>query len=411
MKTIKILLIGLSILTTMACKTKAPEKSIASSTDNIQTPDLTMIANNNRFAFDLYKKISLKPENMFYSPFSISAALGMTYTGSAGNTAKEIAGVLHFAANDASFYGNYKAYLASVGALNKDELNIYTANSLWAQADFKFEKEFIEIIRNHFSGEIKNVNFVKEAEKCRMEINQWVESKTNNKIKDLIQPGLIDDLTRLVLVNAIYFKAPWEMPFDERATKKMDFKTTETTMVSADFMTAENNYKYYAEDNFSAIEIPYTKGGLSMLIVLPKDNNSFVTLQKNISYADYVKINAGLAVKKVRLVLPKFKATSEFELSEVLKQMGMPEAFTDKADFSGMTGKKDLKISKVIHKAFIDVNEAGTEAAAATAVVIRIKSAPINVVEFKVDHPFMFLIKENTHGSILFAGNIYDPTK
>ncbi len=411
MKTLKIILAGLCIVSAMACKTKAPEKSITVTDNPVLTPDPAMLTNNNRFAFDLYKNIGQQPENMFFSPFSISAAMGMTYSGSKGNTEKQIAGVMHFAANDATFAANYKAYLALVGNLNNDVVSIYSANSFWGQMDFKFKKEFVEIVRNHFSGEIKNVNFVKEAEKCRVEINKWVESKTNNKITDLIQPGLIDDLTRLVLVNAIYFKAPWEMPFDEKATRKMDFKTTETTSVTADFMTAENNYKYYAEDDFAAIELPYAKGGLSMLIVLPKDNNSFAALQKNIENAVYVKINAGLAVKKVRVILPKFKATSEFELGKMLKEMGMPEAFTDAADFSGMTGKKDLKISKVIHKAFITVNEAGTEAAAATAVVIRVKSAPVNVVEFKADHPFMFIIKENTYGSILFAGNMYDPTK
>jgi serpin B len=318
---------------------------------------------------------------------------------------------MHYAANDAAFSGNYKAYLSSINNLNKDDVAIFTANSFWGQLDFKFKKEFVEIVQSHFSGEIKTVDYVKEAEKCRVEINNWVENKTNNKIKDLIQPGLIDDLTRLVLVNAIYFKAPWALPFDAKANKKMDFKTTATTSVQADFMVAENSYKYYTEDDLSAIEIPYAKGSLCMLIILPKDDAVFESLQKKFDNSICQKINAGLTMKQVRLLLPKFRATSEFELSEVLKTMGMPEAFTDKADFSGMTGKKDLKISKVVHKAFINVDEAGTEAAAATAVVIRVKSMPMNAGEFKADHPFMFIIKENTHGSILFAGNIYDPTK
>jgi serpin B len=411
MKAIKTLLISLTMIFAVACKTKAPEKSVATTTTNISKPDPSMIARNNQFAFDLYKNISQKPENLFYSPFSISAALGMTYTGSKGNTEKQIADVMNFAANDAAFYNNYQAYLHSINKLNNDTVSIYTANSFWAQVDFKFKKEFVEIIRNHFSGEIKNVDFIKEAEKCRLEINKWVEVKTNNKIENLIKPGLIDDLTRLVLVNAIYFKAPWEMPFNEKATKKMDFKTDETSVVSTDFMTAENNYKYYTEEDFSAIEIPYKKGSLSMLIILPSDNNSFKALNKNISNAVYDKINSALVIKKVKLTLPKFKATCEFELSDVLKSMGMQDAFTDKADFSGMTGKKDLKISKVVHKSFINVDEAGTEAAAATAVIIRIKSVPMNVVEFKADHPFMFIIRENTGGSILFAGNVYNPTK
>jgi serpin B len=340
MKTIKLLIIGLSIISFVSCKTKTQEKSAASIPTAILNPDPSLINNNNSFAFDLHKNISQKPENMFYSPFSISAAMGMTYAGSKGNTEKQISEVMHFAANNADFPANYQAYLAVINGLNKDEVNIYSVNSFWAQIAFDFKKEFVEIIRNHFSGDVKNVNFVMEAEKCRVEINKWVEAKTNNKIENLIPPGLIDDLTRLVLVNSIYFKAPWEMPFDEKATKKMDFKTNATTTVSADFMTAENNYKYYADEELSAVEIPYAKGGLSMLIILPKDNSDLATLQNNISNATFVKINAGLAVKKIRLFMPKFKATSEFELSDVLKTMGMQVAFTDKADFSGMTGKK-----------------------------------------------------------------------
>jgi len=410
MKKIKFLFIGLSLISTVACKTKTSEKPLPTSSTDIQNPGLSITDNNTRFAFDLYKKISLKPENMFYSPFSISAAMGMAYTGSKGNTETQIAHVMHFASNNAAFPASYQAYLKTINALNKDEINIYTANSFWAQADFKFKKEFVGIIRDYFSGEITNVDFVKEAEKCRVDINKWVEGKTNNKIENLIQPGLIDNLTRLVLVNAIYFKAPWEMPFDTKATKKMDFNTSAANVVSADFMTGENNYKYYTEDKFSAIEIPYAKGSLSMIVILPADND-LAGLQKSMDNALYQKIVSGLTQKKVRLILPKFKATSEFELSDVLKEMGMPEAFSDKADFSGMTGRKDLKISKVVHKAFIDVNESGTEAAAATAVIIRIKAMPVNAIEFKADHPFMFVIRENTNGSILFAGNIYDPTK
>jgi serpin B len=186
----------------------------------------------------------------------------------------------------------------------------------------------------------------------------------------------------------------------------------EASSVSCDFMFAEQDYKFYEqEDGLKAVEIPYLKGKMSMLVILPKDNKDFDVLKKDINLDLYNKINTGLVSKKVKLYLPKFKTTSEFELSEMLKQMGMPEAFTDQADFSGMTGKKDLKISKVIHKAFVEVNEAGTEAAAATAVVMRIKSMPMKQPEFRADHPFMFIIKENTNNSILFAGNIYNPTK
>ena len=186
----------------------------------------------------------------------------------------------------------------------------------------------------------------------------------------------------------------------------------ETNAVSCDFMFAEQEFKFYEnEDGLKAIEIPYSSGKMSMLIILPKDNAGFSTLKKEINPDFYKKVNSALVSKKVKLYLPKFKIISEFELSDMLKQMGMPEAFSDRADFSGMTGTKDLKISKVIHKAFVEVNETGTEAAAATAVVMRVKSMPVAPPEFRADHPFMFIIKENTDNSILFAGNIYNPTK
>ncbi|MEI6851734.1 MAG: serpin family protein [Bacteroidota bacterium] len=410
MKTLKFLLIGICLTSMISCRTKTPEKTLVNTANTIQKPEPLLIANNNEFAFDLYKNIGQKPENMFYSPFSISAAMGMTYAGSKGNTEKQISEVMRFAKNNEAFYGNYKDYLNTINSLNQDLVNIYTANSLWAQADFAFKQDYIEVIRSQFGGEIKNVNFIKDPEKCRLDINNWVDGKTNKKVENLILPGMIDDLTRLVLVNAIYFKASWEMPFDAKATRKTDFNTSATNVVSADFMTAENNYKYYSEDGISAIEIPYAKGSLSMLIILPKDNNSNISLN-NIGKPIYDRIISGLTMTRVKLILPKFKTTSEFELSDVLKQMGMKDAFTDNADFTTMTGKKDLKISKVIHKAFINVDEAGTEAAAATAVIIRTKSAPMDVVEFKANHPFMFIIKENTSGSILFAGNVYDPSR
>jgi len=377
------------------------------------TTPVNITENNNLFALDLYKKISNNQENLFYSPYSISTALAMTYAGARGITEKEMSTVMHFPANNAEFYNKYNEVLKNINALNNGStVNIYTANSVWAQMNFKFRDEFLEIIKNNFNSSINLVDFIKETENSRIQINKWVETQTNEKIKELIKPGLIDYLTRMVLVNAIYFKADWETAFDKQQTQKMDFLIDETKTISCDFMFAEQEFKFYEnEDGLKAIEIPYSKGKMSMLIILPKDNAGFNMLKKEISLDFYKKINIALVSKKVKLYLPKFKTTSEFELSDLLKKMGMPEAFSDRADFSGMTGTKDLKISKVIHKAFVEVNETGTEAAAATAVVMRIKSMPMAPPEFRADHPFMFIIKENSANSILFAGNIYNPTK
>ncbi len=416
MKNLKMLAIaGLSSLVLLsACKTnKNNTMDTKSGTDAENTAPVNITENNNLFAFDLYKMISVKPENMFYSPYSISAALAMTYTGARNNTEKQMSSVMHFPASNEAFYNQYNTVLKDINALNDGStMNIYTANSIWAQKNFKFKEDFIGVLKNSYNSSLNTVDFIKETEASRILINKWVEDQTKEKIKDLIQPGLIDYLTRMVLVNAIYFKANWETAFDEKQTQKMDFYINESSSVTCDFMFAEKEFKYYEQgDELKAIEIPYSKGNMSMLVIMSKEKNGFAQVNKLMSLELYNKINEGLVSKKVKLWLPKFKTTSEFELSEVLQQMGMREAFSDNADFSGMTGKKDLKISKVIHKAFVEVNEAGTEAAAATAVVMRVKSMPVNPPEFRADHPFMFIIKENKNNSILFAGNIFDPTK
>jgi len=399
-------------LACLGCRTVPTEKTPGTSTTEVGLPDATLVKNNNRFAFELYNNIGSEPQNMFCSPYSISAALAMTYTGAREKTEKQMNDVFHFGTNDQTLYNKYHALFNYINGLNAgDMLNIYTANSIWAQKDFKFKTAFIDNIKNSFNSEVKTVDFIKETEKCRTDINAWVEQQTNQKIKDLIQPHILDDLTRLVLVNAIYFKAAWDMPFDVKATKKIDFYMDETTKITTDFMVADNTYKLYQGDTYKAIELPYGKGKMSMLLILPNSKTGLKELQKNLNVDFYNDLETKLASAKAKLYLPKFNTSSAFELSEVLKKMGMPEAFTDNADFSGMTGRKDLKISKVIHKTFINVDEAGTEAAAATAVVVSMKSVLLNMVEFKFDHPFMFIIKENTYNSVLFAGNIYNPTK
>jgi len=415
MKKMKLILTTGALLLVILPACKCSKNNMENKSDAVveNTTPVNITENNNLFALDLYKKISTTPGNLFYSPYSISTALAMTYAGARGKTEKEMSAVMHFPANSADFYNKYNEVLKNISTLNDGgKLNIYTVNSVWAQKNFKFRDEFLEIIKNNFNSSINLVDFIKETENSRIQINKWVETQTNEKIKELIKPGLIDYLTRMVLVNAIYFKADWETAFDKNQTRKMDFLVDESKAVSCDFMFLEQEFKFFEqEDGLKAIEIPYSKGKMSMLIILPKDNAGFNMLKKEINLDFYKKINSVLVSKNVKLYLPKFKTTSEFELSDILIKMGMPEAFSDRADFSGMTGAKDLKISKVIHQAFVEVSETGTEAAAATAVVMRVKSMPISPPEFKADHPFMFIIKENKENSILFAGNIYNPTK
>lgn len=399
-----------------SCKTskeKIKEKNpeVQNHTTAMQISDYSVVEFNNAFAFDIYKKICANDQNRLCSPYSISGALAMTYAGAAGKTQQQMSAVLHFPENNNSFYEKYLFYNESIDLINGEETNLFSANSIWAQKDFSFKNEYFAVLDKYFKSKPYTVDFIKEPENSRKEINSWVEDKTVNKISELIKPGLISDVTRLVLVNSIYFKAPWLHQFDEKLNKTDHFYTGLNNSVLTTFMSNENNYKYYSDNDFSAIEVPYRNGKISMLLILPKKTSYFDTLKQSMGVNWYNQLLTKMTTKKVRFLIPKFKITSEFELSKELKEMGMTDAFSDAADFSLMNGKKNLKISEVVHKTFINIDEAGTEAAAATAVIMRIKSAPVDVVEFRADHPFMFIIKENSTKSILFAGNLYDPTR
>jgi serpin B len=412
MKKLFILLLSIGIIAMGACKTKQKTHTETDKSSMNLSTSSHLVADNNAFAFDLYKKINPDNTNCFYSPFSISAAMAMTYAGAKESTSTQMATVMRFPDNKAPFYSEYKDYLEKLKLYNNENTIMGIANSIWAQQDYKFKKEFFAIIKDYFLSEINNLDFKKDPEGSRKQINQWVENKTNQKIKYLIQQGMIDDLTRLVLVNAIYFKAAWSMPFDKNNTKKMNFNISSNNPVSVDYMVAENMYKFYDDTELSAIEIPYSNNNLSMLIVMPKAYEGLGVLKNNIGIGFYNKINSQTVNQTVKLMMPKFTINSEYELSKIFKDMGMTEAFSDRADFSDMTvSPKELKISKVVHKTFIATDEAGTEAAASTAVIMRIKSAPVQVKEFKIDRPFLFVIKDNANGSILFMGNIYNPAK
>ena len=377
----------------------------------------TVVGGNSEFAFDLYAKIKDDPAikkaggNLFFSPYSISTALAMTWAGAKGRTAKQMAEVLHFTLPQAQLhkaFGALEKQLNEAGEKGGYELNV--ANALWGQSGYNFLDEFLELTEKSYGARLKEVDFMTQTEKARQIINAWVEEKTQEKIKDLIRPGVLDDLTRLVLTNAIYFKGDWVSQFDKKQTKDESFKLNQREQVTVPMMHIKERFGYRADDRLQVLQLPYKGEELSMIILLPNRIDGLADMEKSLTIDKLNEWTKGLRKQEVVVYLPKFKMTTDFELAEYLKKMGMPDAFSlPPADFSGITGVKDLYISNVIHKAFVAVDEEGTEAAAATAVVMKLTSVPAPPKVFRADHPFIFIIRDNHSESILFMGRVMNP--
>jgi serpin B len=367
---------------------------------------------NNKFAINFLQKVANSSTNAFFSPYSISTALFMTTGGAKAETGQQMLNVLYQPENTPEYHKKFGEHIALVEKKEKIQLNI--ANSIWMQKGTKFLQDYIDLLNNAYKAKINECNFKDNPDAEAKKINKWVEGKTKDKIKDLIKPGVLKPSTRMVLVNAIYFYGGWMKEFDKKDTKEDNFYQNDGKTNKASFMNAEYKMQYSEDNNFELVSIPYANNEASMLVFLPKKKGNFENDIKALDYKEYTSLAGLLNSQKVNLTFPKFTMTAEYELKQTLSEMGMPLAFTDDADFSGMTGKPDLKIDKVIHKAFIDVTEKGTEAAAATAVIMTTKSAMLDkdkIIYFKADHPFIFMIKDNATGQILFAGVVNKPGK
>jgi len=383
----------------------------AETSSNLQT----VVKGNNDFGFDLYQELREEKGNLFFSPYSISAALAMTYAGARGQTEKEMAQVLHFSLEQNSLHFSFSKLQSHLNTIqNKGYIKLSIANSLWAQESYRFLDTFFDLNKNYYGAGLNFVDFARQTETARKTINVWVEKETQEKIKELIKKGMLTPLTTLVLCNAIYFKGDWLSQFDKAKTMDADFYISSDKTIKVSMMSKKSEFKFKDFGNFSAIELPYEGNDLSMIVFLPKETDGLVELEKNLTndnVKNWIDKLFNSYESEILVSLPKFKTTCEFALSETLSDMGMPSAFSlPPADFSGMTGRKDLFISKVIHKAFVDVNEEGTEAAAATDVVME-QLAVSKPLTFRADHPFVFVIRENKTESILFIGRIVDPTK
>lgn len=367
---------------------------------------------NNRFAFDLLHKLPPGDENFVISPFSISAAMAMTYAGARGETSEQMAEVMHFDDENPAFHAQYGDYLREMHEMAGDSISLSIANSLWAQKDYHFLQSFFDTIESAYDSRTFQVDFMANREQIRQEVNQWVYRQTAENIDELIGRGVLTADTRLLLINAIHFFGPWSEAFEAGLTRPDDFFISSGEPVTADFMTKRDTFPYFEDAQMQVLELPYAGGEFSMLVILPSEGVSLAKLEESLDALCFFRITRQVSPTAVELFLPRFEADSRLDLEETLASMGMPEAFTGYADFSGMTGQRDLKIDKIIHQAMIEVAEKGTEAAAATA-VIAIRKAAVEQDEptvFKANRPFIFFIKDNRHQTILFAGRVADPS-
>jgi serpin B len=359
---------------------------------------LAFTAQADDFAFKLYDQLKTTEGNLFFSPASIETALAMTREGAAGNTLRQMMLLL----------GGEPAPFPKPAAVTLD-----TANALWTDQTFPVLEAFQQTVQEKYSAEIRSADFRGQPDAEREMINRWVEEKTRDKIKDLLAPDTVDDLTRLILVNAIYFKGDWLHAFDKQKTADEPFWTAAEESVDVPMMTMKpGRFGYMESDGFQALELPYQGDELAMLIILPKDRCGLARVEDGLSADALSEWTAALRKEEVEVHLPRFKTESQFNLNQMLSGLGMSDAFNPAlADFSGMTGTNDLFISAVVHKAFVQVNEEGTEAAAATGVTVGITSIPAPPEIFRADRPFLFLIRANESGTILFMGRVCDPSK
>ena len=376
--------------------------------------EVASVANGvNGFGLDLYRALAAEQDdNLFLSPYSIALALTMTYAGARGQTAEEMADVLGLMLPDDRLHPAMNALDLALHAGEDREMDSYdppifrSANALWGQKALGFEQAFLETLAANYGAGMRVMDFAK-TEEARVAINDWVAEQTEDRIKDLIKPGILSAMTRLVLTNAVYFKAQWQNPFLESATQDGTFHQRDGSAVTVPMMRQTESLGYYAEEGLQVVELPYAGGSHSMLILLPEEGG-LAELAAELNEARLRALLDGLERQSVALTLPRFEYEAEFELGEMLAAMGMPTAFGDGADFTGMTTEADLFISEVVHKAWVAVDEEGTEAAAATAVIMVESAMPMEPVEMTVDRPFLFAIRHRGTGTLLFLGQVVE---
>jgi serpin B len=419
-KFIKIVLFCFFLLLCIGCI----DNDTASETDNVNK-DSTMYAHsaddydiaiaNNAFAFDMYSSIA-KEENLVFSPYSIFTAMAICYDGAENSTKEQIAQVFNYPLSKPVLEAASKNMMDTINS-DDDNYDLNTANALWVRKEYPLNQEFTTNSKEYYGGNVTNLDFRAEPEESRVIINEWVASKTNDKIKDLIPRGLITQDTALIITNAVYFKGTWMNKFDTENTEKRTFYNSSANKdgTPVDMMYTQEFFSYGENKNAKVVELPYKGDDLSMYVVLPEENN-IEEFEDTFTFSDYNELKSSMEAQYiVHTYLPKFKIDAKTKLPDTLKEMGIVDAFdAEQANFSGIYDTRlvsddyNLCLDDVIHQAFIDVQEEGTEAAASTAIEATDGGVP-TVLEFKADHPFMFFIEDKRTGCILFMGKVENP--
>jgi len=377
----------------------------------LQAADSHIVPAMNVFTIDSYKRLTQSDANLILSPFNIATALSMALAGARGQTAEEIQSVLHLQ-GDPNYHAALGALLADLTKAANDGGNeLLTANGLWAQKGFAIQPAFERMLAGSYRAPLTPVDFIADPEGARSRINSWTEERTKQKIKNLFPAGSLDAQTRLVLTSAIYFYGKWQEPFVTKRTQPAPFILPGGATTQADFMNQTSRFGYAETPSAQILEMRYAGTGIAFDVLLPKTAAGLSDLEKSLSNENLTGWLGSLTTRNVQVSLPKFRAESAFSLSGTLSKMGMPTAFTDKADFSGISLKGGLSLSQVVHKAFVDVSEQGTEAAAATGIAIHATAVrvPEQPVVFRADHPFVFLIRDTRSEAVLFIGRLMNP--
>jgi len=366
------------------------------------------------FALDLYQQLRGAEDNLFLSPYGISAALALAHAGARGNTETQMARSLRYSLHQESLHAAFAELGSELAKLHEGgHIQLSTANSLWPQQGYPLLDGYLSLIQRHYGVSVTPLHYRDAPEAARETINQWVEKSTDHKIKDLVQPAVLDAMTRLVIVNAVYFRGAWASQFQAGLTKPESFFISPTLSVAIPLMRQEGEFRYGESESLQLLELPYLGRTLSLLILLPREKNGLKHLEQNLSVENLGRWRTSLREETVEVQLPRFRMTCSFRLDKALSAMGMADAFNvSKADFSGMDGRPGwLYLGAVLHKTYVNVNEEGTEAAAATPVMAKPTAAPGQPPVFRADHPFWFAICDTQSGTLLFLGRLTDPTK